>query len=144
MDETMIERIERDGVLYAIIIRHNYEPEETTFFTSKDSSLQFGITKHEEGYTEKPHVHNRVKKVIYEVHETLHLVQGKAVFDFYTEAGEKVSTVILDKGDTVLLANGAHAMSVLKDCWGVKVKQGPYGSIEEDKQTVEVKNDTSL
>ena len=140
----MIEKIEKDNVVYAIIVRRNFEPKQTDFFTSKDSSFQLGVLKHKQGYTAKPHVHKRSRKVIYDVMETLHLMHGKVVFDFYTEAGKRVATVTIDKGDTILLAHGAHAMTILEDCWGVISKQGPYVSVEEDKMTVEVDHDTSL
>jgi len=135
----MIEKIEKDGVLYAIIIRHDYEPQATEFFTPKENSMQFGIIKHEKGYVDKPHFHRKRERVIWNTQETLQIVRGEVAIDFYTNEGEKVASTLLETGDAILMAEGAHAIRVIQDFWGVTVKQGPYISIEEDKAFLEPK-----
>ena len=133
----MIEKIEWNGKVFALILRSNSEPEATTFFTSKEDSLQLGIIKHEKGYTEKPHIHKHFKKLIYDVQETLHVEYGKVQFNFYNEEGENVRSAVLDKGDTILLIDGGHAIYAIEGFKGIKVKQGPYVSIEDDKVFLE-------
>ena len=59
------------------------------------------------------------------------------VVDFF-EDDIKYSEVILNPGDTALLIEGTHRIRVLESFKGVKVKQGPYQSIEDDKEFVKV------
>ena len=72
-----------------------------------------------------------------DVVETLHIVYGKVAVDFF-EGDTKYSEVILNPGDTALLIEGTHRIRVLESFKGIKVKQGPYQSIEDDKEFVKV------
>lgn len=135
----MIERIEQRGRIFALVLRKELEPEATDFYTSRDSSLQLGIIKHEQGYAEKPHIHRRSEKVIHDVPETLHIEYGKVQVNFYAEDGKKVDSTVLNEGDTILLLDGGHAIKVIEKFKGIKVKQGPYVSLEEDKEFLETK-----
>ena len=57
--------------------------------------------------------------------------------DFF-EGDTKYSEVILNPGDTALLIEGTHRIRVLESFKGIKVKQGPYQSIEDDKEFIEI------
>ena len=140
----MVERVEWQGNPLAIIIRKEFEPETTTFFTPKDYPLQLGIVKLDRGGVIKPHIHRRSEKIIHEVHEALHLQYGKIQVDFYSEEGEKAGSTILCEGDTILLIHGGHAIRALEKFKIIEVKQGPYGSLEGDKVFLEVKDDTCI
>ena len=85
----MVEKIEYKGEVIALVLRRGLEPEATEFFTSKDSAFQLGIIKHEKGYTEKPHIHRRSEKIIYDVPETLHIEYGKVQVNFYDKTGKR-------------------------------------------------------
>jgi hypothetical protein len=135
----MIEKVEHGGIVFALILRKGLDPETTTFYTSKDTSLQLGIIKHEKGYMEPPHIHRRSEKLVYNVIESLHIEYGKVEINFYNEEGEKIDKTILNEGDVALLINGGHAIKALETFKAIKIKQGPYLSIEEDKQFLEVK-----
>lgn len=134
-----IEVIQQEEILYGIVIRtRELVPEATEFYTPKENSLQVGLIKHPKGYIEPPHSHKKEEKLILDVQETLHIEQGKVKVNFYTFEGVKINSKILNEGDVALLANGAHNIEVLEDFIGVKVKQGPYRSIEDDKEVLEV------
>jgi hypothetical protein len=135
----MAERIEHGGTLFALILRKELDPQATTFYTPKDTSLQLGIIKHEKGYKEPPHIHKHSKKLVHDVVESLHIEYGKVEVNFYNEKGEKIDKTILNEGDVALLINGGHAIRALETFKAIKIKQGPYLSIEEDKQFLEVK-----
>lgn len=135
-----VEVIQKEGILFGIVIRtKEIEPEATEFFTPKENSLQVGLIKHPRGYIEPAHSHKKKEKVISDVQETLHIEQGKVKVNFYTFEGVKIDSKVLNEGDVVLLANGGHNIEVLEDFIGVKVKQGPYRNIEDDKEVLEVK-----
>ena len=133
-----IEEIFSDKYRFAIIMRCGHEPPGTMFYTKKDDSLQLGTIKHEAGYVEPIHVHKKREKIIMDVVESLHIAYGKVAVDFFQD--EKLyASVTLNLGDTVLLIEGPHRIRVLETFKGIKVKQGPYVSIEEDKEYIETK-----
>jgi hypothetical protein len=130
----MIEKVEFNGKLVALISRCSYEQNGVNFVTSRDSPLQLGILKHQRGVRIKPHIHRNVPRTIDEVQEVLHIEYGEVETEFYSEGGEKLGNVILNAGDTILLISGGHSFNVLRDCKIVEVKQGPYYGVGEDKE----------
>lgn len=137
-----VEKVFSDKYRFAIIMRKGHEPTGTIFYTDKQDSLQLGTIKHESGYIEPPHIHKKKKKIIDDVVESLYIEYGKVAVDFFQD-GVKYSTIYLNPGDTILLMEGPHRIRVLESFRGIKVKQGPYVSIEEDKEVVEIKNEDS-
>ena len=133
-----IEKIFSDTHRFAIILRNEHEDDGTMFYTAKEDSLQLGTIIHEAGYIESPHVHKKKKKIIMDVVESLYIVYGKVAIDFF-ENGSCFSTITLNQGDTILLIEGPHRLRVLESFKGIKVKQGPYVNLEEDKEPVEIK-----
>tara|TARA_Y100001949_G_scaffold119428_1_gene101539 strand:- start:647 stop:1069 length:423 start_codon:yes stop_codon:yes gene_type:complete len=132
-----IEKIFSSKHRFAIILRDGHEPDGTMFYTDKEDTFQLGTIKHETGYIELPHIHKKKEKLHLDVVESLHVVYGKVAVDFF-EDERKYSEVILNPGDTALLIEGTHRIRVLESFKGVKVKQGPYQSIEDDKEFVKV------
>ena len=132
-----IEKIFGSKHRFAIILRDGHEPDGTMFYTDKEDTFQLGTIKHETGYIELPHIHKKKEKLHLDVVESLHVVYGKVAADFF-EDERKYSEVILNPGDTILLIEGTHRIRVLESFKGVKVKQGPYQSIEDDKEFIEV------
>ena len=133
-----IEKIFSSKHRFAIILRDGHEPDGTMFYTDKEDTFQLGTIKHETGYIELPHIHKKKEKLHLDVVESLHVVYGKVAVDFF-EDERKYSEVILNPGDTALLIEGTHRIRVLESFKGVKVKQGPYQSIEDDKEFVKVR-----
>lgn len=119
-------------------MREGHEPTGTMFYTEKEDSFQLGTIKHETGYIEPPHTHKKKEKLITDVVETLHIVYGKVAVDFFQD-GKQFASIILNQGDTALLIEGPHRIRVLESFKGIKVKQGPYVSIEDDKEFIELK-----
>ncbi|MFC2058767.1 hypothetical protein ACFLTS_03875 [Chloroflexota bacterium] len=130
----MLEKIEHKGNVLAMIIRANHEPEGINFVTPNDYPLQLGVIKHKQGNRIKAHVHKSSPKLINDVQEVLYIVYGEIEAVFYSEHAEKVRSIILRSGDTILLVSGGHGFNILEDCKIVEIKQGPYHGIEEDKK----------
>ncbi len=130
----MIEKIEGQDKVFALILRQNYEPEGVNFITSEDNPLQLGILKHRQGTKIKPHIHKNFRKTIEQVQEILHIEYGRVEADFYNEGGKRVASSILHPGDTILLLSGGHGFKILEDSKIIEVKQGPYYGAEEDKE----------
>ena len=134
----MVEKIEHEGKVLALVLRANYVSEGVNFITPNDNSLQVGVLKHINGAQIKPHVHRSLPKIIKEVQEVLHIEYGEVEAGFYDGEGEKIKSITLKSGDTILLVSGGHGFDVLKDCKIIEVKQGPYYGVEEDKQLLKI------
>lgn len=133
----MIEKIEANGKVIALILRRELEMEGVNFFTEEANPIQLGILKHRQGARVKPHIHKNFPKTISEVQEVLHIQYGKVEADFYEETGGKIKSTILNEGDTILLLSGGHGFNILEDSKIIEVKQGPYYGVGGDKELLE-------
>ena len=130
----MVEKVEFEGKIFALILRCSYEQNGVNFITSQDNPLQLGILKHQQGVRIKPHVHRNIPRTINEVQEVLHIEYGELETEFYDDRGRKLGSIVLYPGDTILLVSGGHSFNVLRDCKILEVKQGPYYGVGEDKE----------
>ncbi len=137
----MIEHINHFDINFAIIIRASYKREGISFFTPNDFSQQLGYMNRPKGYEIAPHYHNNIERNITLTQEVLYIKSGKVRVDFYTNTNIYLESKILNVGDVILLAAGAHGFEVLEEAEIIEVKQGPYN---EDKDKVHlVKNFTT-
>jgi hypothetical protein len=113
--------------------------EKTTFFSPAESSFQFGLLAHEAGFTEPPHFHKPVERMISDLQQMFVVQRGVVVVELYSDAGELLEEVGLTQGDAIVLIHGVHAIRVVEDMQCISVKQGPYLGEAEDKVFVEVK-----
>jgi hypothetical protein len=68
----------------------------------------------------------------------LHIDLGKVEVEFYSENNQKITSKILNAGDTIVLIAGGHGFNVLEDSKIIEVKQGPYYGADEDKERLPV------
>lgn len=130
----MLQELKYNNKVYAYVMKANVEPETTEFYTPKSCSLQLGVVTHHMGYKEPKHIHKKRKKIIYDCIETLYIVYGKVRINFFNKDSELVGSVILYEGDTILLKSDmGHQLETIEKFKGIKVKQGPYKSIKDDK-----------
>jgi mannose-6-phosphate isomerase-like protein (cupin superfamily) len=122
----MIERVEFNGIEFAIILRSNFHEPGIHFFTPGDFSQQLGYMRHPAGHVIQPHVHNPVPRAVHFTHEVLFVRRGRLRVDFYADAGVYLDSRELGAGDVILLAAGGHGFEVLEEIEMVEVKQGPY------------------
>jgi hypothetical protein len=132
----MLEQIEFNSQIYAIIIRTEYVAKGIQFFTPDEFSQQLGYMNRAKGYVIPPHVHNLVPREVSLTKEVLFIKNGKVRVDFYSQEMEYKMSKILEKGDVILLAHGGHGFEMLEDAEMVEVKQGPYCG-ERDKTRFE-------
>lgn len=133
-----IEIIEYNSIKYAEVIRAEETVEKTTFFSPAESSFQFGLLAHEAGFTEPPHFHKPVERVISDLQQMFVVQRGVVVVELYSDAGDLLREIELGKGDAIVLIHGVHAIRVVEDMQCISVKQGPYLGEAEDKVFVEV------
>ena len=129
----MIEKIVHKKKTFALVFRKGIEVQSTKFLTPDESPLQVGYVVRKKGYVEPPHIHKRVRRVIEDVQQMLHIQRGIVVIDFFGDEGDLIESVELKEGDAILLMEGAHSIRVIKDLKCLSVKQGPFLGHEEDK-----------
>jgi hypothetical protein len=128
-----VRKIESDGTVLGMYIPATVRPATTQFFTDSDLPLQTGVFAHDGNFEEPSHTHAEVVRTVERTHQVVHLTEGTLIVEFSLEDGTHVATQEVTAGDTILLADGAHAVSALEPVRGVTVKQGPYLGEENDK-----------
>jgi hypothetical protein len=134
-----IESVEYGGTKYAEIIWADTQVDKTTFFSPADSSFQFGLLAHESGFVEAPHFHKAVDRKILDLQQMFIVQRGVVVVELFSDDGEKLREIKMEKGDAIVLIHGVHAIRVIEDMQCISVKQGPYLGEAEDKVFVDVK-----
>ena len=138
-----VERIEDGDMLLSIILRNNFNKNGIEFLTPETFSQQLGYMKREKGYLIKPHVHQPVERKIFFTFETLFIKSGCVRVDFYSNEQLYIKSIVINKGDVILLAHGAHGFYILEESEIVEVKQGPYAG-ESDKTRFEPVSEDEL
>ncbi|RQO71505.1 hypothetical protein DBR40_17045 [Pedobacter sp. KBW01] len=128
----MIEKIESQNLLLAIIIKASYKKEGISFFTPNDFSQQLGYMNRPKGYVIEPHIHNINERKVTLTQEVLYIKSGKLRVDFYDQEKVFLESSILETGDVVLLAAGGHGFEMIEDSEIIEIKQGPYDG-DKDK-----------
>lgn len=121
------EVIEKDGQIYAIIIRKEHRPSGVNFMTPDDYTLQLGLIGHEPGHHIREHIHN--PSIHYKVDTTqefLYVESGKIKVTIFDLGWNVVATSELAAGDIILQISGGHGFDVLEPCYLIEVKQGPF------------------
>lgn len=126
-----IEIISEGNNVFAIILRKEFDEPGAHFFTPNEFSQQLGMLTHKKGTSIKKHRHKLIKREIFQTQEVLLLLKGKLKIDLYNNEEKKLKSVILNPGDSILLAQGGHSVEILEDSKIIEIKQGPYSGLEE-------------
>jgi hypothetical protein len=132
-----VETIEHGGVRYAEIIWSDTKVGTSTFFSSPESSFQFGLLAHEAGYAEEPHYHREIARTIQDLQQMFVVQRGIVDVQLYTDDRALYREVRLHPGDAIVLIHGIHAIKVREDMQCLTVKQGPFLGDEVDKVVVQ-------
>lgn len=136
MIDTNAERITKDGVLLAVIVRAMPAPAKTVFYSPEDAPLQMGNIVHRAGAVIRPHLHQERSRVVELTQEVLFIERGRVRVTLYTPAGVPAYQGELNAGDKILLAQGGHGFEMLEDTVFFEVKQGPYAGYESGKKFI--------
>ncbi|MBA4392554.1 MAG: hypothetical protein C0407_03275 [Desulfobacca sp.] len=128
-----IEKIQADDKPIAIIVRSGFDQPGVNFFSPFEFSQQLGILVHPPGHEVKAHVHNVIARDVRVTQEVLHIIEGKVEITLFSENKQYITSRLLSKGDTILLAYGGHGIKILEPSKILEVKQGPYAG-KEDKE----------
>ena len=126
------EKIERNGEIYALIVRDEFSRPGVSFFTPSDFSQQLAYMQHPAGKIIDPHFHNPVPRTVSFTQETLFIKRGRLRVDFFDYQQAYLDSRELKAGDVILLIKGGHGFEVLEELEMLEVKQGPYAG-DQDK-----------
>ncbi len=129
-----VEKIESNGGVIAIIVRDAAEIDGINFFSPPEFSQQLGLISRKKDYVIKPHIHKHIPREVSVTQEVLHVLSGKLEITLYDKNKEKIKSVELGAGDTILLASGGHGIKFIEDAKILEVKQGPYSGVDGDKE----------
>ena len=72
-----VENIEVDGQVVAVIVRGSFDRPGVSFFTPGAWSQQLAYMRHPAGRVIDPHVHNHIRREVFETNEVLILRRGR-------------------------------------------------------------------
>ncbi len=122
----MVETIQRNGALLALIVRREFDQPGVSFVTPAELSQQLAVIRHPRGHRIPAHVHNPLPRQVLNTQEVLVVRRGQLRVDFYTDDRDYLESRILRSGDVILLASGGHGFHVLESCELIEVNQGPH------------------
>lgn len=119
-------KIEKDGKLYAIVIKNNFVAEGIHFFTNDSDTQQVAYMQHNKGHVILNHYHNEVKREVLFTKEVLVMKNGTLKCLFFDEEQCLIEALNIEKGDVLILINGGHGFECISDVEMFEIKQGPY------------------
>lgn len=130
----MIQTIASGGVVLAYLARGGTPPEQTTFLTPDDCSLQVGHVVYAAGGEIVRHMHMPIERHLVGTTEVLIVERGRCRVDIYAPDRQLVETHDLQAGDILIAVGGGHGFHVLEDTVLLEIKQGPYpGGAEKER-----------
>ena len=113
--------------LFAIIIQEKeFFKSGVNFVTPNSSTLQLGFINHKSNHYIKPHTHNYNLRQIKKTTEILLIKKGSLRVDFYQNNKKYLFSKIVNKNQILILMDGSHGFKVIKNCFIIEVKQGPF------------------
>lgn len=118
----------------AILVRRQYEPQETTFLTPASFKQQLGFVVHGAGSEIPRHEHLALERHIRGGSECLIVRRGESEVTIYNRRREEVCRRVVREGDILLLVDGGHRFRQITETMFLEIKQGPYPGAEEKER----------
>jgi mannose-6-phosphate isomerase-like protein (cupin superfamily) len=128
----LIDTIEKNGEVLAIIVPFGSSEEGIHFFTPPSFSQQLAYMFHPAGHRIGAHTHREIERQVIYTQEVLFIRKGRVRVDFYDEEKVRIDSRELGAGDVIMLVSGGHGFEMLEETEMIEVKQGPYLG-DEDK-----------
>jgi mannose-6-phosphate isomerase-like protein (cupin superfamily) len=125
---TGLEKIYNKKNLVAQIVRKNINLEEGIhFFSSPKDSLQLAHHSYKKEKETRVH-HNKITKPIELEHRQkfIYMISGSAKLILETSDGDFKKTLIIKKGDSVIIGDVLHKVIFGSGSKALEIKQGPY------------------
>lgn len=105
------------------------------FFSEDSEYIQVGVWGHyEKGKHLQEHIHHAFPRTANRTCETLYVMRGSVEAKIYDLEEKLVDTVLVCKGEILVLLECGHGYEILEDDTTVlEVKNGPYHGSEKDR-----------
>jgi hypothetical protein len=115
--------------ILAIIIYADQEFKGIKFISPANFALQIGTMHRPKGDLVAAHIHKQQIRTVEGTQEVLIVKSGKMLVELFDDKKKFVQSVLLEKGDIILLAFGGHSIKMMENVDLIEVKQGPYSQI---------------
>jgi hypothetical protein len=123
----------------AIFHKNNEWKEGLDFLTSDEYFIQAGTWWYNEGRKLKAHKHIINERMVNLTQETIVILSGKLQVNLYNEKNEIFHKEILVEGDISVILSCGHGYTILaNNTKVVEIKNGPFFSVEKDKELLNV------
>ncbi len=134
-----LEKIYHDDIHIASIIRPLLSKEGLTFLTEDENYMQIGIWNYKKNKKLEAHYHTEYSREAFKTNEVVYVIKGSIKVNLYTENGNLIKTVNIEKNELIVLFNGAHEYIMNEDSLIIESKNGPYYGPEKDRVRIETK-----
>ena len=135
--ETMVQKIEKDGVLYAIILKKDDWEKGLNFLTPEETFIQAGTFWYQKGKRCNAHRHIPNERPNSLTQECNIILSGSLRARIYDMDGRLIYHRTLRNGDLIIVLKGGHGYEILEDDTRVvECKNGPFVSVEKDKRPI--------
>jgi len=129
-----VAKIEKDGVLYAIVHRKDDWEQGLNFYTPDDTFIQVGTFWYQKGKQCAPHRHLHNDRPNKYTQECNIVMTGSMMAKIYDNDGAWICDELLTAGDMIVVLNGGHGYTMLEyNTRVIECKNGPFISVEKDK-----------
>ena len=131
-------KIEKEGKLFAIVHKKEEWKEGLDFLTPDDAFCQVGTWWYQEGKILKSHRHIYNERPNTLTQECTIVMNGSMKVILYDDSNKVFHEEILKTGDFMIMLAGGHGYEILdKDTKIIECKNGPFVSVEKDKQLIQ-------
>ncbi len=121
--------------LLAVLLRSDEWPRGLNFLTEPDDAIQVGTWFYQAETNLADHSHRTLPRATKTTQEGVFVVDGAMEARIYDNNRDHVETLVLEKGDLLILIDGGHGYRILANETRVlEFKNGPYFSRETDKE----------
>jgi len=122
-----VEKIFNDRKLVATVLRHKIKVENLKFFTSARDPIQVAIHYYPKKKMGRLQVYKISKPLqISRISKFIYVEAGKINVVLQTHHGKPMSTIILNKGDSIIINDIPHIVNFSANSRAFEIKQGPY------------------
>ena len=128
-----------------IILARHVKSEEVwkkglSFFSQDPDFIQVGSWGYDKEKYLLPHIHNEVKREVLWTQEVIFVKQGQIQAHIFGTDEKKITDILVNAGDIIILLRGGHGYTVMSDDTQVlEIKNGPYVGADLDRRRFEVK-----
>jgi oxalate decarboxylase/phosphoglucose isomerase-like protein (cupin superfamily) len=125
---------DKDGNIYAIILRKNEWKKGLDFLTADQMAIQVGTWNYDKGKILDNHMHKEYERKTMKTEEVTYVVKGRMKVKLFNNHLEYLDEFILEQGDLSIVSYGGHGYEILEDNTMIlEAKNGPFISVDKDK-----------